>query len=94
MLENYIALADTIGVVAGILVLSSFIPQLLKAYNTKRMIDVSIYLMGLISTGMFLWVIYGIIRNDLVIIGTNVSGVLLNITLIGLKVKYDKQHKE
>jgi uncharacterized protein with PQ loop repeat len=43
---------------------------------------------------MFLWVIYGIIRNDLVIIGTNVSGVLLNITLIGLKVKYDKQHKE
>jgi MtN3 and saliva related transmembrane protein len=94
MLENYIALADTIGVVAGILVLSSFIPQLLKAYKTKRMVDVSIYLMGLISTGMFLWVIYGIIRNDLVIIGTNVSGFLLNIILIGLKVKYDKQHKE
>ena len=94
MLENYIALADTIGVVAGVLVLSSFIPQLLKAYKTKRMIDVSIYLMGLISTGMFLWIIYGIIRNDIVIIGTNVSGFVLNVLLIGLKVKYDKQDKE
>jgi MtN3 and saliva related transmembrane protein len=94
MLENSFALADIIGIVAGILVLSSFIPQLIKAYKTKRMIDVSIYLMGLISTGMFLWIIYGIIRNDLVIIGTNVSGFVLNVLLIGLKVKYDKQHEE
>jgi MtN3 and saliva related transmembrane protein len=94
MLENSFALADIIGIVAGILVLSSFIPQLIKAYKTKRMIDVSIYLMGLISTGMFLWIIYGIIRNDLVIIGTNVSGFVLNVLLIGLKVKYDRQHEE
>jgi MtN3 and saliva related transmembrane protein len=93
MPENYVALDDTIGIVAGVLVLSSFIPQLLKAYKTKRMIDVSIYLMGLIATGMFLWIIYGIIRSDLVIIGTNVSGFILNVILIGLKLRYDKKHK-
>jgi MtN3 and saliva related transmembrane protein len=94
MPENYVALNDTIGIVAGVLVLSSFIPQLLlKAYKTKRMIDVSIYLMGLIATGMFLWIIYGIIRSDLVIIGTNVSGFILNVILIGLKLSYDKKHK-
>jgi MtN3 and saliva related transmembrane protein len=94
MLEDYVSLADTIGVVAGVLVLLSFIPQIIKAYKTKKMIDVSIYLMGLISTGMFLWIIYGIIRNDVVIIGTNVSGFLLNVILIGLKIRYDRQHKE
>jgi len=91
MLENYVALADTIGIVAGVLVLSSFIPQLVKAYKTKRMIDVSIYLMGLIATGMFLWVIYGIIRSDPVIIGTNVTGFILNVILIALKLRYDKK---
>lgn len=85
MSENYVTLADTIGIVAGVLVLSSFIPQLLKAYKTKRMIDVSIYLTGLIATRMFLWIIYGIIRSDLVIIGTNVSGFILNVILRGLK---------
>ena len=94
MLEDYVPIADTIGVAAGVLVLLSFIPQIIKAYKTKKMIDVSIYLMGLISTGMFLWIIYGIIRSDVVIIGTNVSGFVLNVILIGLKIKYDRQHKE
>jgi MtN3 and saliva related transmembrane protein len=93
MLEDYVVLADSIGIIAGILVLSSFIPQLHKAYKTKKMLDVSIYLMGLIASGMFLWVIYGIIRKDPVIIGTNVAGFVLNVILIVLKLKYDKLHK-
>jgi uncharacterized protein with PQ loop repeat len=53
MLKDYVAIADTIGVIAGIFVLSSFIPQLHKAYKTKKMIDVSIYLMSLIASGCF-----------------------------------------
>jgi MtN3 and saliva related transmembrane protein len=52
MLKDYVAIADTIGVIAGILVLSSFIPQLHKTYKTKKMIDVSIYLLSLIASGM------------------------------------------
>jgi MtN3 and saliva related transmembrane protein len=90
MLKDFVVFADLIGTIAGILVLSSFIPQLHKAYKTKRMLDVSIYLMGLIASGMFLWIIYGIIREDPVIIGTNASGFILNVILIILKIKYDK----
>jgi MtN3 and saliva related transmembrane protein len=89
-LEDIVYLADVIGIIAGILVLSSFIPQLHKAYKTKRMSDVSIYLMGLIASGMLLWVVYGIIRRDPVIIGTNAAGFVLNIILMILKLKYDK----
>jgi MtN3 and saliva related transmembrane protein len=92
-LEDIVYFADVIGIIAGILVLSSFIPQLHKAYKTKRMSDVSIYLMGLIASGMFLWVIYGIIRRDPVIIGTNAAGFVLNIILMILKLKYDKMHQ-
>ena len=92
-MEDFVYLADLIGIIAGILVLSSFIPQLHKAYKTKKMSDVSIYLMGLIASGMFLWVIYGIIRRDPVIIGTNAAGFILNIILMVLKLKYDKLHQ-
>ena len=92
-MEDFVFLTDLIGITAGILVLSSFIPQLHKAYKTKRMSDVSIYLMVLIASGMFLWVIYGIIRKDPVIVGTNASGFILNIILIILKLKYDKLHQ-
>lgn len=48
-MEDFVYFADVIGIIAGILVLSSFIPQLHKAYKTKRMSDVSINLMGLIA---------------------------------------------
>ena len=92
-MEDLVAWADIIGIVAGILVLSSFIPQLIKAYKTKKMSDVSIHLMILIASGMFLWVIYGLIRSDPVIIGTNATGFALNITLLVMKLRYDKIHR-
>ena len=92
-MEDLIAYADIIGTVAGILVLSSFIPQLMKDYKTKKMFDVSAHLMILISSGMLLWVIYGFIRSDPVIIGTNAAGFALNITLLIMKIRYDKMQQ-
>ena len=89
-MEDLVAWADIIGTIAGILVLSSFIPQLVKGYKTKKMFDVSVHLMILIASGMFLWVIYGFIRSDPVIIGTNAAGFALNITLLVMKLRYDK----
>jgi MtN3 and saliva related transmembrane protein len=62
----------------------------MKAYKTKKMVDVSSYLMILIASGMFLWVVYGIIRSDPVIIGTNATGFALNIILLIMKLKFDK----
>lgn len=46
--------------------------------------------MILIASGMFLWVIYGFIKSDPVIIGTNATGFALNITLLIMKLRYDK----
>lgn len=92
-MEDLVAWADIIGTVAGILVLSSFIPQIIKAYKTKKMSDVSAHLMILIASGMFLWIIYGFIRADPVIIGTNAAGFALNITLLVMKIRYDNIQK-
>jgi MtN3 and saliva related transmembrane protein len=92
-MEDLVAWADIIGTVAGILVLSSFIPQLIKAYKTKKMSDVSIHLMILIASGMFLWVIYGFIRSDPVLIVTNATVFALYITLLVMKLSYDKMHR-
>ena len=89
-MEDLVVYADIIGTIAGILVLSSFVPQIVKAYKTKKMSDVSVHLMILIASGMFLWVIYGFIRSDPVIIGTNATGFALNITLLAMKIGYDR----
>ena len=92
-MEDLVVYADIIGTIAGILVLSSFVPQIVKAYKTKKMSDVSVHLMILIASGMFLWVIYGFIRSDPVIIGTNATGFALNITLLTMKIRYAKMQK-
>ena len=52
MMEDLVAYADIIGTIAGILVLSSFVPQIVKAYKTKKMSDVSAHLMILIASGV------------------------------------------
>ena len=62
----------------------------MKAYKTKKMSDVSIHLMILIASGMFLWVIYGLIGSDPVIIETNAAGFVLNVSLLVMKLRYDK----
>lgn len=80
-----------IGSVASALVSSSFIPQIIKGYKTKHLDDVSYLLMILISIGMSLWIVYGIEKQDLVIIGANVATIVLNMILLALKVKYSKK---
>ncbi|MFZ0553742.1 MAG: SemiSWEET family transporter [Nitrososphaeraceae archaeon] len=65
----------------------------MKAYKTKKMFNVSAHLMILIASGIFLWVVYGFIRSDPVIIGTNATGFALNITLLFMKIKYDRMQQ-
>ncbi len=80
-----------IGIAAGTLTTSSFVPQIVKAYKTKSMGDVSRYLMGIFATGTVLWIVYGIYKADSVIIGANAVAVAFNIILLCMKVAYAKK---
>ena len=71
-----------IGILAAFLTTLSFIPQIIKAYHTKRMKDVSRYLMILFTTGSILWIIYGIFHKDVVIIGANATAATFNLILL------------
>lgn len=77
-----------VGVIAATLTTSSFLPQMIKAYRTKRMQDVSPYLMGLFASGTTLWLAYGIFKSDLIIIGANVFGTAFNVILLFMKRSY------
>ena len=78
-----------LGILAGVITSFGFIPQLVKGYRTKKLEDVSYYMPLVLAIGMTLWLIYGIYRFDLAIIGANVFGVSCNITLIIMKRYYE-----
>ena len=79
-----------IGTVAGILILSGWVPQIVKGYKTKKLNDVSAYLMILIFAGAALWLIYGIALDDIYIMGVNLAAMVLTMIVLSMKLKYEK----
>lgn len=84
-------LISIIGVAAAVLTTSSFLPQIFKAYRTKSMEDVSRHLMSMFATGTVLWMVYGIFKGDLVIIGANATATAFNVILLYMKFSYKKK---
>ncbi len=79
-----------IGVFASILILSGWVHQIIKGFKTKKLDDVSKYLMILIGLGAVLWTIYGIEINDIIIIGVNIAAIILMIIILLMKFRYTK----
>lgn len=79
-----------LGIAAGVLILSGWVPQILKGYRTKKLDDVSKYLMILVASGAFLWLIYGIEKEDPYIIGVNVAAIVLTMIVLSMKFRYEK----
>ena len=71
---NYITI---IGLVAAACTTIAFFPQILQVYRTKQTRDLSLPTFILLTTGIFLWLIYGILLESLPIILAN------SITFIG-----------
>ena len=82
-----------VGIAAGILILSGWVPQIIKGYRTKRLNDVSSYLMICIFAGAVLWLVYGIEIDDIYIIGVNVAAMFLTMTVLYMKLKYERKYK-
>jgi MtN3 and saliva related transmembrane protein len=83
-------LISAIGILASIFALSSTVPQIIKGVKTKKMDDVSVWLILSLIVGLSLWVIYGIGIKDVVIVGGNSVGVSLNVVLLFLKFRYSR----
>ncbi len=77
-----------IGLSAATLTMFSFIPQIARSLRTKSVKDVSPITLFQLSTGVFLWIIYGILRKDPVIIIANVVTIITLAALIFLYFKY------
>ena len=82
-----------VGILAGILILSGWVPQIIKGYRTKRLNDVSIYLMICIFAGAVLWLVYGIEIDDVYVMGVNVAAMFLTMTVLYMKLKYERKYK-
>jgi MtN3 and saliva related transmembrane protein len=82
------AMIETIGLVAGLLTTTAFIPQVWKIYRTKSGKDISARMFSLFSAGIVLWLVYGILLQSLPLILSNAVTLVLSLTIIALKLRY------
>ncbi|HIJ96384.1 MAG TPA: SemiSWEET transporter [Desulfuromonadales bacterium] len=83
----------TIGLVAGTLTSIAAIPQVIKTYKTHHARDISIWQPLLLTVGVSLWMLYGILIHDLPLIIANITPLLCNALLTGMKIHYGRNDR-
>ncbi len=86
---NYV---DILGYSAGFITTLTFLPQVLKTYKEKSARDVSLNMFIIAAVNEVMWIVYGALRNDNVIILTNAVVLAMSLTMIFFKLKYGRRH--
>lgn len=77
-----------IGLIAATSTTVSFFPQAMKIIKSRHTKDISLGMYSILTTGIFLWLIYGILSQDLPIIIANGISFGLSITILIFKLIY------
>ncbi|HYC84047.1 MAG TPA: SemiSWEET transporter [Chryseosolibacter sp.] len=79
---------QVLGLVAGSLTTSAFLPQVIKTWKSRSAKDLSLGMFLLFCAGVLLWFIYGLIVGDVPVIAANFVTLLLAATLLFFKLRF------
>jgi len=82
------------GYIGGICTTLAFLPQVIKTWNSRTAHDLSWGLLFLLLVGVFLWMIYGIVNEDIpVTVANGITSVLI-LAIVWMKWWFDHRCKE
>ena len=76
-----------IGTLAAICTTVSYAPQISKCWKTGQADDLSLRMFLLLATGIALWVVYGFLRGDTVIVIANSISLCFLAIILYFKVR-------
>ncbi|MBC7947146.1 MAG: SemiSWEET transporter [Chitinophagaceae bacterium] len=79
---------EILGYSAGAVTSLTFLPQVIKTWKEGSAKDISLMMFIIAATNEVMWIGYGILKNDWVIILTNVIVLIMSVTMIILKLRY------
>lgn len=83
-----------VGAAAAFCTTVSYIPQLQKVWTTGESGDLSLRMLLLLAAGLALWIAYGLIRADFVIVAANAVSLSLLACIIFFKLRDPKATHE
>lgn len=83
--------ADILGYAAGALTAFTFLPQVLKTWKEKSAKDVALNMFIIAFVNEIMWLVYGVMLDNWVIILTNAVMLVMSGIMIWLKLRYNHQ---
>ena len=84
---------EIIGYCAAFLTTFAFLPQAIQSWRTRDLTGVSLGMYSLFTTGVGLWLIYGLIIEKWPLILANGLTLTLALSILLLKVRHTSRHR-
>jgi MtN3 and saliva related transmembrane protein len=84
MMQNII---PWIGGCAAVLTSLSYLPQVQKAWPRRSTADLSLKMLLVLTSGLVLWVGYGVLKGDWILTLANAVGALLSGSVLAFKLR-------
>ena len=81
---------DILGLIATGFTTASFAPQVWRTWRTRDVSGISLATYLVLTFGLALWLIYGLLKDDLPLIIANSAMVVLTATIAFMKIAYSK----
>jgi len=79
---------EILGLVAGTITSITFLPQVVKIWQTRSAKDLSMAMLLLLMLGVVLWLIYGLVIMSASIIYTNSMVLGMSLIMLYFKLKF------
>jgi MtN3 and saliva related transmembrane protein len=81
---------DYLGLAGAFLSSVTFLPQVYRAWKTKSVGDLSIWMILILLANVSTWLVYGIFKGDLAIIIANSIILALSLLMLVFKLSFGK----
>jgi MtN3 and saliva related transmembrane protein len=80
-------LTPWLGACAALLTSLSYFPQVQKAWPHGSTSDLSLKMLVVLTTGLVLWIGYGLLSSDWIVVAANTVGAALSATVLMFKIR-------
>jgi len=77
-----------LGLIAGALTVGASLPQILKIARSKKTDELSLPAYIILNIGIFIWILYGFLTNQIALIIPNIIFQIFNLIILFFKIKY------
>ncbi|HEY0822470.1 MAG TPA: SemiSWEET transporter [Ramlibacter sp.] len=80
--------SDILGFLAGTLTTAALVPQVWRTFRTKDVSGISLRMYGIFTTGIAVWLAYGILLQETPMIVANSVSLVLACAVLVMKLRY------